>query len=47
MLADWKRVPEEGGPVLMLDRRLRRTTAEAFKADRLAGTGEGKPGKSR
>jgi len=47
VLAYWKAVPQEGGPVLMLDRRLRRMTAEEFKAARLAGTEEEKPGKSR
>lgn len=50
VLAYWKTVPEKGGPVLMLDRRLRRMTAEEFKAARLAGTegeGSGKPGGRR
>ena len=40
VLAYWKSVPESGGPVLMLDRRLRRLTADEFKAARLAGTEE-------
>ena len=47
VLAYWKTVPEKGGPVLMLDRRLRRMTAEEFKAARLAGTEEQKSPKSR
>jgi hypothetical protein len=47
VLAYWKTVPEQGGPVLMLDRRLRRMTAEEFKSARLAGTTEEKPAKSR
>jgi hypothetical protein len=47
VLVYWKTVPEKGGPVLMLDRRLRRMTVEEFKSARLAGTGEPDPGKSR
>lgn len=47
VLAYWKTVPETGGPVLMLDRRVRQMTAEEFKAARLAGTEEQKPTKSR
>ena len=47
VLAYWKTVPEKGGPVLMLDRRLRRMTADEFKAARLAGTEEQKSLKSR
>ena len=47
VLAYWKTVPEDGGPVLMLDRRLRRMTAEEFRSARLAGTGELVPGQSR
>jgi hypothetical protein len=47
VLAYWKTVPEQGGPVLMLDRRLRRMTAEEFKSTRLAGTDEEKTAKSR
>jgi hypothetical protein len=40
VLAYWKTVPEMGGPVLMLDRRIRTMTAEEFKAARLAGTAD-------
>jgi hypothetical protein len=47
VLAYWKTVPEKGGPVLMLDRRLRRMTADEFKSARLAGAGDPTPGKSR
>ena len=47
VLAYWKTVPEKGGPVLMLDRRLRRMTADEFKAARLAGTEEQKSPRSR
>ena len=48
VLAYWKTVPESGGPVLMLDRRIRRMTADEFKAARLAGADEEKKaGKSR
>ena len=43
VLAYWKSVPEEGGPVLMLDRSIRKMTAEEFKAARLAGTAEAGP----
>jgi hypothetical protein len=38
VLAYVKTVPEKGGPVLMLDRRIRYMTAEEFKAAKLAGT---------
>jgi hypothetical protein len=38
VLAYVKEVPEKGGPVLMLDRRLRPMTAEEFKSAKLAGT---------
>ena len=47
VLAYWKTVPEEGGPVLMLDRSVRKMTAEEFKVARLAGTAEAGPAKSR
>jgi hypothetical protein len=47
VLAYWKSVPEEGGPVLMLDRSVRKMTAEEFKAARLAGTTETGPAKTR
>jgi hypothetical protein len=45
VLAYWKTVPEKGGPVLMLDRRIQHMTAEEFKAARLAGTDEQKSAK--
>jgi hypothetical protein len=38
VLAYIRTVPEQGGPVLMLDRRIRHMTAEEFKAAKLAGT---------
>lgn len=38
VLAYGTTVPESGGPVLMLDRRIRRMTADEFKAAHLAGT---------
>jgi hypothetical protein len=47
VLAYWKTVPDEGGPVLMLDRSVRKMTTEEFKAARLAGTAEAGPAKSR
>ena len=47
VLAYWKTVPEKGGPVLMLDRRIRTMTAEEFKAARMAGTAGAGPAKSR
>ncbi len=48
VLAYGKSVPESGGPVLMLDRRIRQMTADAFKTARLAGTEEiKKAGSSR
>jgi hypothetical protein len=37
VLAYAKDVPQQGGPVLMLDRRPRTMTAEEFKAAKLAG----------
>ena len=46
-LAYWKTIPEKGGTVLMLDRRLRRMTAVEFKSARLAGTAEPDADKSR
>jgi hypothetical protein len=46
-LAYWKTVPDKGGTVLMLDRRLRRMTAEEFKSARPAGTAEPDADKSR
>jgi hypothetical protein len=45
VLAYWKTVPDSGGPVLMLDRRIRQMTADEFKAAPLAGTEEQKPPK--
>ena len=47
VLAYWKTVSEKGGPVLMLDRRFRRMTAQEFKSARLAGTGKPDAGRSR
>jgi hypothetical protein len=47
VLAYSKAVPQQGGPVLMLDRRIRHMTPEEFKAARLAGVAEEKKGKSR
>ena len=38
VLAYLKSVPESGGNVLMVDRRVRRMTPEEFKAAKLAGT---------
>jgi hypothetical protein len=38
VLAYQKEVPTQGGPVLMLDRSIRKMTAEEFKAAKLAGT---------
>jgi hypothetical protein len=38
VLAYVKDVPEKGGPVLMLDRRMRTMTSDEFKAAKLAGT---------
>jgi hypothetical protein len=38
VLAYSKGVPEQGGPVLMLDRRIRTMTAEEFRSAKLAGT---------
>lgn len=38
VLAYLKRVPKDGGPVLMLDRTVRRMTAEEFQAAPKAGT---------
>jgi hypothetical protein len=40
VLAYLKAVPENGGPVLMVDRRVRRMTPEEFRAAKLAGTGK-------
>jgi hypothetical protein len=47
ILAYWKTVPEKGGPVLTLDRRVRTMTVEEFKAVHLAGTADAGPLKSR
>jgi hypothetical protein len=38
VLAYAKEVPSQGGPVLMLDRRMKTMTADEFKSARLAGT---------
>ncbi|MHC5537021.1 hypothetical protein ACYOEI_01965 [Singulisphaera rosea] len=42
VLAYVKRVPKEGGPVLMLDRTVRRMSAEEFQAAPKAGTSAAK-----
>jgi hypothetical protein len=47
ILAYWKTVPESGGPVLTLDRRVRTMTVEELKAAHLAGTADAGPAKSR
>jgi hypothetical protein len=38
VLAYLKAVPEQGGPVLMVDRRVRNMTPEEFKGAKLAGS---------
>jgi hypothetical protein len=38
VLAYPKSVPQQGGPVLMLDRRIRNMTAEAFRAAKMAAS---------
>lgn len=40
VLAYAREVPEQGGPVLMLNRKVKTMTPEEFKAAKLAGTGD-------
>ena len=43
VLAYQKQVPESGGQVLMLNRTIRKMTAEEFKTAKMAGDGVGTP----